>query len=202
MGGAPRKKFRDPEKKHCADTKTSISQDRSTTICDRLGASSLIKNHGRSVSWGSWADNAEQGHHYSLVVPLLLRNWQDWSIGRFAGDCLLSQSFGSRLRYERERRQIALRSIAESTKIGFTLLDGLERDDVSRWPSGIFRKSFVKSYAEAIGLDADSIVREFVEHYPDPLEVQTTAPLEVRLKPDTTVSIIRKSLAIKLTITL
>ena len=36
-------------------------------------------------------------------------------------------SFGSRLRYERERRQIALKSIAESTKISVALLEGLER---------------------------------------------------------------------------
>jgi transcriptional regulator with XRE-family HTH domain len=85
-------------------------------------------------------------------------------------------SFGSRLRYERERRQIALKSIAERTKIGMTLLEGLERDDVSRWPSGIFRKSFVRSYAEAIGLDPETIVREFVERHPDPLEVDLAAP--------------------------
>ena len=84
-------------------------------------------------------------------------------------------SFGSRLRYERERRQIALKSIAESTKIAITLLEGLERDDVSRWPSGIFRKSFIRSYAEAIGLKPDSVVREFVERYPDPLETQMAA---------------------------
>src|SRR4026207_2002565 len=85
----------------------------------------------------------------------------------------MSQSFGGRLRYERERRQIALKSIAESTKLGVPLLEGLERDDVSRWPSGIFRKSFIRSYAEAIGLDADAIVREFVERYPDPLQDPT-----------------------------
>jgi transcriptional regulator with XRE-family HTH domain len=88
----------------------------------------------------------------------------------------MSPTFGGRLRYERERRQIALRSIAESTKIGISLLEGLERDDVSRWPSGIFRKSFVRSYAEAIGLEPDAIVREFVERYPDPLEVVSAAP--------------------------
>jgi transcriptional regulator with XRE-family HTH domain len=88
-------------------------------------------------------------------------------------------SFGSRLRYERERRQIALKSIAESTKIGITLLEGLERDDVSRWPSGIFRKSFVRSYAVAVGLDAESVVREFVERHPDPLEVDIAAPAVV-----------------------
>jgi transcriptional regulator with XRE-family HTH domain len=85
-------------------------------------------------------------------------------------------SFGSRLRYERERRQIALKSIAESTKIGITLLEGLERDDVSRWPSGIFRKSFIRSYADAIGLDSDGVVREFVERHPDPLEADIAAP--------------------------
>ena len=85
-------------------------------------------------------------------------------------------SFGSRLRYERERRQIALKSIAESTKIALTLLEGLERDDVSRWPSGIFRKSFIRSYAVAIGLNPEPIVREFVERYPDPLEVDIAAP--------------------------
>jgi cytoskeletal protein RodZ len=103
----------------------------------------------------------------------------------------MSQSFGARLRYERERRQIALKSIAESTKIGVPLLEGLERDDVSRWPSGIFRKSFIRSYAEAIGLDGDAIVREFVERYPDPLQdptntqetitPQSSRPLSIKL---------------------
>ena len=80
------------------------------------------------------------------------------------------QSFGSRLRHERERRQIPLKSIAESTKIGIPLLEALERDDVSRWPCGIFRKSFIRSYAEAIGLDPEPVVREFIGLYPDPLE--------------------------------
>ena len=88
-------------------------------------------------------------------------------------------SFGRRLRHERERRQIALKSIAESTKINVSLLEGLERDDVSRWPSGIFRKSFIRSYAAAIGLDADLVVREFVECHPDPLEAETPAPVAV-----------------------
>jgi transcriptional regulator with XRE-family HTH domain len=85
-------------------------------------------------------------------------------------------SFGSRLRYERERRQINLKSIAESTKIGIPLLEGLERDDVSRWPSGIFRKSFIRSYAVAVGLDPEPIVREFTKRHPDPLEADIATP--------------------------
>jgi transcriptional regulator with XRE-family HTH domain len=118
-------------------------------------------------------------------------------------------SFGSRLRYERERRQIALKSIAESTKISIALLEGLERDDVSRWPSGIFRKSSIRSYAEAIGLKADPIVREFVELHPDPLEVEVAAPPAAARVPHASTGpteAVRPSsstspLAIKLTIT-
>jgi len=84
-------------------------------------------------------------------------------------------TFGPRLRQERERRHISLTSIAENTKISRSLLEALERDDVSRWPSGIFRRSFVRSYAQAIGLDADEIVREFLERFPDPSAVSTEA---------------------------
>jgi transcriptional regulator with XRE-family HTH domain len=81
---------------------------------------------------------------------------------------MADESFGRRLRSERERRRITLELIAANTKIGVSLLRGLERDDVSRWPSGIFRRSFMRSYAEAIGLDADETVREFLERFPDP----------------------------------
>jgi cytoskeletal protein RodZ len=108
---------------------------------------------------------------------------------------VMSDSFGARLRYERERRQIPLRSIAEGTKIGFSLLEGLERDDVSRWPSGIFRKSFIRAYADAIGLDPDSVAREFFERHPDPLEVDIITPVTPRPSSSS------GPLSIKLTIT-
>jgi transcriptional regulator with XRE-family HTH domain len=78
------------------------------------------------------------------------------------------QGLGRRLRRERERRKIALGSIAENTKISVSFFADLERDDVSRWPSGIFRKSFIRAYAQAIGLDPDEITREFLERFPDP----------------------------------
>ena len=77
-------------------------------------------------------------------------------------------TFGPRLRQERERRQISLTSIAENTKISRSLLEALERDDVSRWPTGIFRRSFVRSYAQAIGLDPEEVVREFLERFSEP----------------------------------
>ena len=112
------------------------------------------------------------------------------------------ESFGRRLRYERERRQINLRSIAETTKISVPLLEGLERNDVSRWPSGIFRKSFIRSYAEAIGLDPEPVVREFEDLFPDPLEVEIASTNIVGSKPDTAdAPPSSRPLSVKLTIT-
>ena len=84
--------------------------------------------------------------------------------------------FGPRLRRERERRKISLASISANTKISISLFEALERDDMSRWPCGIFRRSFVRSYAEAIGLEPDDVVREFVERFPDPAGTFRTEP--------------------------
>ena len=67
-------------------------------------------------------------------------------------------SFGTRLRSQREQQQIPLADIAERTKIKLSLLEALERGDVSLWPTGIFRRSFVRAYAQAIGLDADAVL--------------------------------------------
>jgi transcriptional regulator with XRE-family HTH domain len=86
----------------------------------------------------------------------------------------MPDSFGARLRERREQQQVALSTIAEQTKIKVSLLDALERDDVSHWPSGIFRRAFIRAYAHAIGLEPDVIVREFLELYPDPIEIVDT----------------------------
>ncbi len=75
-------------------------------------------------------------------------------------------TFGPRLRRERERRGISLDTIATVTKVGVDLWDGLERNDFSRWPSGIFARAFVRDYARAVGLDADEVVDEFCRLFP------------------------------------
>ena len=77
-------------------------------------------------------------------------------------------SLGRQLRSERERRRITLASIAANTKISISFLQALERDDVSRWPGGIFRRSFVRAYAEAVGLDPDETLAEFLSRFPEP----------------------------------
>jgi transcriptional regulator with XRE-family HTH domain len=77
------------------------------------------------------------------------------------------ESFGRRLRSERERRGIVLESIAASTKIQASLLADLERGDLSKWPRGIFKRAFVREYAASVGLVPEPIVAECVRLFPD-----------------------------------
>jgi transcriptional regulator with XRE-family HTH domain len=76
------------------------------------------------------------------------------------------ETFGPRLRAERERRGISIETIASVTKVGGDLWEGLERNDFSRWPAGIFARAFIRDYARAIGLDADEVVDEFCRLFP------------------------------------
>jgi cytoskeletal protein RodZ len=75
--------------------------------------------------------------------------------------------FGTRLREARERRGIPLRQIADRTKISMAALEALERSDASKLPSGIFGRSFVRSYALEVGLDPDATLGEFLDRFSD-----------------------------------
>jgi transcriptional regulator with XRE-family HTH domain len=88
----------------------------------------------------------------------------------------MRDSFGARLRRHRELRGISLAEIAEKTKIKASMLDGLERDDISQWPTGIFRRAYVRAYAAAIGFDADTAVREFLVQHLEPIESLAPPP--------------------------
>jgi transcriptional regulator with XRE-family HTH domain len=83
----------------------------------------------------------------------------------------MPENYGARLRQQREERGIALAAVAKQTRIKEPLLEALERDDLSQWPSGFYRRAFFRAYAGAIGCDPDGAMREFLEAYPEPPEV-------------------------------
>lgn len=90
---------------------------------------------------------------------------------------------GAWLRRERERAGVTLETIATRTKVARTLLEALERNDVSRWPNGIFRRAFVRGYANQVGLDPDYVVALFLRAFPEPSASgassgQAAAPLD------------------------
>ena len=71
--------------------------------------------------------------------------------------------FGGTLRSARERKGISLRHIANATKISMGALESLEKNDFKRLPGGIFSRSFVRAYAEEVGLDPDQTVADFLK---------------------------------------
>jgi hypothetical protein len=72
------------------------------------------------------------------------------------------RAFGERLKRRRERAGVTLAKISQSTKVPVALFAGLEAGDCSRWPTGLFARAYVRGYAEAIGLNGDETVEEFV----------------------------------------
>jgi len=88
-------------------------------------------------------------------------------------------TFGPRLRLERERKGIALRDIAVATKIKESLFAELERGDVSKWPQGIFRRAHLCAYVSAIGLPTQPVLAEFLRLFPsDDADVDGMKPAE------------------------
>jgi transcriptional regulator with XRE-family HTH domain len=79
---------------------------------------------------------------------------------------MTQDAFGPNLRRIRLQRGITLKQLAEATKVPEDLWAALERNDVSRWPAGIFARAYVRQYALAIGVDPDSTVDEFCRWFP------------------------------------
>jgi transcriptional regulator with XRE-family HTH domain len=75
-------------------------------------------------------------------------------------------TFGPRLRRERERRGISLDTLAARTNVSIELWMGLEDNDFSKWPNGLFARAFVRDYAKVIGLDPNEVVDDFCRLYP------------------------------------
>jgi hypothetical protein len=76
------------------------------------------------------------------------------------------EAFGPNLRRIRMKRGILLDQITEKTKVSISLWEGMERNDFSRWPTGLYARAFVREYAIAIGEDPDVTVDEFCRWFP------------------------------------
>jgi transcriptional regulator with XRE-family HTH domain len=77
------------------------------------------------------------------------------------------EAFGPNLRRLRMQRGISLDFIAKETKVGVAIWSGLEKNDLSRWPTGIYARAYVRSYAQLIGADPEATVDEFCRLFPN-----------------------------------
>ena len=92
------------------------------------------------------------------------------------------ESFGARLKREREQRGVTLDDIALSTKIAKRFLNALEEEHFEQLPGGIFNKGFVRAYARHLGIDENQAIADYLSattpSSPSPLP-QSDLPVEM-----------------------
>jgi DnaJ-class molecular chaperone len=71
---------------------------------------------------------------------------------------------GQDLKNLRESLGIELEEVFDATKISPTALEAIERDDITNLPPKVYLKSFLKSYAEVLQLDAKQLVEGYVKN--------------------------------------
>jgi len=79
------------------------------------------------------------------------------------GSCRLVKisAFGETLKHAREERGVALEAVASATRIARHHLDALERCDLESLPSGPFGRSYLRSYAEFLGIDPEPMLHSY-----------------------------------------
>jgi cytoskeletal protein RodZ len=80
---------------------------------------------------------------------------------RSSAELLLA--FGRWLRQERELREVVPEEIAASTKVGLAVIEALESGEEGRMPPRAYVVGYLRSYAGAVGLDADEVVLRWQE---------------------------------------
>ena len=84
---------------------------------------------------------------------------------------------GVTLAAAREARGLDLRAAERLTCMRARYLTALEADRFDDLPGRTYARAFLRTYASALGLDADRIVAEFDEQVPEPVEpVERPAP--------------------------
>jgi hypothetical protein len=81
---------------------------------------------------------------------------------------------GETLREARVRQRVNIEELEQSTKIRAKYLRALENEEFGLLPGPTYVKSFLRTYAEKLGLDPQLLVEEFRAQYeePEPVEFQ------------------------------
>src|SRR6185436_5837704 len=90
---------------------------------------------------------------------------------------------GPSLREARMRAKIDITEVEQATKIRAKYLRALENEEWNLLPGPTFIKSFLREYADFLGLDARSLVEEYKLRYDRPSE-QELAPISPKLGRD------------------
>ncbi|WP_166237848.1 helix-turn-helix domain-containing protein [Paenibacillus turpanensis] len=87
---------------------------------------------------------------------------------------------GQLLRKAREEKGLTLDELQEATKIRKRYLEAIEEGQLSALPGSFYVRAFVKSYAEAVGLDPDEVLEMYKGEIPQPAVEQPIEPVTRR----------------------
>lgn len=68
---------------------------------------------------------------------------------------------GEVLRRARQARDLSVRQLSMLTKIGTTMLEAVEADDLERLPEPVYLRGFVMTYAREVGIDPDRAWKDY-----------------------------------------
>ena len=71
-------------------------------------------------------------------------------------------SLGNLLRKSREELHIALDEVVATTRIQRHYLEAIENEEWSKLPSQVFVKGFLRSYADFLGLDKETVIHHYL----------------------------------------
>ncbi len=89
---------------------------------------------------------------------------------------------GAQLRTAREAKGLSIGTVSQRTRVPARALSAIERNDRTALPPPAFSRGFVRTYAEEVDLDPESLVRDYFAQFPE----QAVAPptISVRKLPD------------------
>ncbi len=99
------------------------------------------------------------------------------------------ESVGEKLRQQRLQQGLTLDDVSASTRISLKNLEAIENDEVSRISSAFFYRSFVRQFAQRLGLNYDDLataVQSWASTLPEPAmpgQMQASMPKVPPLQP-------------------
>ncbi|MDN3554454.1 RodZ domain-containing protein [Halomonas maura] len=97
----------------------------------------------------------------------------------FAGQA----SPGELLRREREAMELSREEVAEALNLRPAVIDGLERDSYEEVPIVTYRRGYLRSYANLLGIDADQVLAAYQARFGNDHTERKMTPVHVVNKP-------------------
>jgi transcriptional regulator with XRE-family HTH domain len=81
-------------------------------------------------------------------------------------------SFGTILKRTREDRRVSIDDVARETRLSKRYLTALEAEEIVRLPGGTYNRSYLRTYATFLGLDAEPLLRLYAAEEARQLDAQ------------------------------